>query len=204
MKKVLPLAIACVVVIALLVLVLTLPIFAPEGGIVPSPKTPGAGDTPGQTSSPVPTGETAPPSEVEESAAYTVEGGQARLSLTVSGKTFDVAETAAGRRFALKSDPDVFIEARFLPETSAAAASPAFLDQYIDYMELETSGKNYIPGTDVLGETVTGYRSERVCAAWLIDVEGGVLAVTVSYKGDQIPQELQDALGTLTVENPVS
>jgi hypothetical protein len=198
MKKVLPLVIALILIAAVAV-VLALTVLKPKAPAEPSPsETPDT--TPVETGSPEPTGEPGTPSpDGDGMTEYVMEVGGTRYSVTVRSDDFDVTETASGRRFTLKTVNNVFFETSYIPDKTALSAAPAFLDAYIDYLELESSGKNYIPGTDIIGEMVVGYRNEDICTAWLVDINGGVVAVTVSYSGE-IPQAVYDALETFTIE----
>lgn len=203
MKKALPLVIALVVIAAVAV-VLVLTVLKPPAGDAgtPSPsETPGTQPPEETGSSPLPTGEPTPGETPHEGgvAEYVVDVAGTRYSITIDRDAFNAAETPSGRRFTLKADESVFIETSYIPDKTAFAAAPAFLDQYIDYLELESSGKNFIPGTVIAGETVTGYRGDAACTAWLVDIDGGVVAVAVSYGGD-IPQAVYDALSTFTIE----
>ena len=205
MKKALPLLVALIVVAAAAIVLIVTVLNKPDGAAGPSPgETPGAPagtTTPVETGAPSPSDEPSPGEAPEEEGPveYVVDVGGTRYSLTVDNEVFDVAETPSGRRFTLKADNDVFIETMYIPDKTAFAAAPAFLYQYIDYLELESSGKDYIPGTEIIGETVTGYRGDKACSAWLVDIEGGVVAVAVSYSGN-IPQAVLDALATLKIE----
>jgi hypothetical protein len=76
------------------------------------------------------------------------------------------------------------------------------MDMYIKYNEFEQSGQDYIPGTDIVGETVAAGDGAASLRAWLVDTDGGVLAVLLGNKAsaaDSDTAPLYEVLKTLKI-----
>lgn len=177
------------------------PSASPSVSISPSPSETSSGPS----DSPTPTDNgTVVTEETAEGTKYTVTvpGSFVTYSLVVDSKMFEHSRTDGSDTFMDVSEAGEYLSISFIEGSKSAALAPSFLDPLINYKEFEQSGKNYVPGTEIEGETVTANDGDMELEAWLVDTEDGVLAVVISYslkfKEDETAK-LQKILGTLTI-----
>lgn len=142
--------------------------------------------------------------ETAEGTKYsvTVPGSFISYSVTVNSVVFGHTRKDGCDLFNSKNDNNEFLSICFIEGAKAAALAPGFMNSYINYTELEQSGKNRIDGTKITGETVMAKDGKTQLNAWLIDTDKGVLAVVISYDlADQAAQkpELNKMLATLII-----
>lgn len=181
-----------------------------SSAISPSPSvsaTPSTASSPSLSPSPTPspTDEGSVVTEVTaDNVKYTitVPKSYATYSVTVDKGTFTLVRDSGGDLFKSVKYTRASVKFTFLPGVKAVAAAPSFLDSYIKYTNFEQSGKNYISGTKLAGETVTADDGKTQVTAWLVDTERGVLAVVMSLDlTNQITEQpqLDKLLSTLTL-----
>jgi len=133
----------------------------------------------------------------------TVPGELVAYSVTVDERVFDLTDTGSRMQFRSNADKGHFVEFSFVAGAKAAELAPSYLDSYLDYMEFEQSGKEYVGDTEISGEAVTVNDGKTQLEAWLIDTEKGVLAIVISYS---LPEkevqraELKKMLDTLVIK----
>jgi cytoskeletal protein RodZ len=142
--------------------------------------------------------------ETAEGTKYTIttEGSLITFSL-VTDSAFEHMRTDGGDTFMDVSEAGEYLSIHFVEGAKATELAPSFLDPLIDYKEFEQSGLNFIPGTEIPGETVTANDGNIQFEAWLVDTDKGVLAVVISYSlryKDDETAKLYKILGTLTIE----
>ena len=163
---------------------------SPSESVAPSPKPTDVGS--------VTTEETADGTKYN----ITVPGSFVSYSVVADSKIFDHSRTDGSDTFMDVSEAGEFLSISFIEGSKATDLAPSFLDQLIKYTDFEQSGENYIPGTEISGETVTANDGNTAFTAWLVDTDKGVLAVVISYNlanKDAQTTKLNKILGTLTI-----
>jgi hypothetical protein len=182
----------------------------PPSTSVSASASPSATPSPSETASPE--SQTPTPSDngdvmTEETAdgiKYTIktEGAFVTYSL-VAENTFEYSRTEGSDTFMDVSEASEYLSISFIEGAKAADLAPSYLDSFLDYKEFEQSGVNFIPGTEIPGETVTANDGDIQVEAWLVDKDKGVLAVVISYSlryKDDETAKLHKILGTLMIE----
>ena len=121
------------------------------------------------------------------------------FKINVDEAVFSHEEQELGDYFSGK-DSDTgtfFIEICFLEGHDAAATAPGFLDNYIEYIEFENSGLDTIGTSKVIGEAISATDGARTVEAWLIDIDGGVIAVIAGYSTLQQQAAAYQSLGSI-------
>ncbi len=161
---------------------------------------------PSQSPSPVTTDEgSVTTEETADGTKYsiTVPGSFISYSVITDRTVFEHLRTDGGDTFMDVSEAGEYLSISFIEDSKAAALAPSFLDQLINYNEFEQSGENYIPGTEISGETVAANDGNTQFEAWLVDTDKGVFAVVASYNLKNKEAEtakLYKILGTLTID----
>ena len=88
--------------------------------------------------------------------------------------------------FLTELENPAFLEVSFIGATDAAALLPSFMDSYLDFTDIEFSGAAALGRRAQAAETVVASGSSTLMKAWLLDVEGGVVAVVQSCALDQL------------------
>lgn len=177
---------------------------SPSATISMSPSPPVTTAMP--TASPSPTDDgSVTTEETADGTKYsiTVSGSLISYSVVADSTIFEHSRTDGSDTFMDVSEAGEFLSIAFIENGSAKALAPNYLDQFINYNDFEQSGENYIPGTEISGETVTANDGNTQCDAWLVDADKGVLAVVISFnmsKKDDETAKLYKILGTLTIE----
>lgn len=164
------------------------------------PPEPPATDAPGPTEEP---GETSPPPETEppegsdppeESTPPVDEPAGTLQELNMPGDTilrFWLDETVYTHGGSYESD--IYVEDAVENSASRLEISliegtpeehrPNFLEGYFTAAtEINIDGLNYIPGTEIAGEQVSGTDGTRSAMAWLVDMGTGTMAVVICYE----------------------
>ena len=119
-------------------------------------------------------------------------GGTVKASSSVSGylisKTNDFCEVI--------NDKDkknlTFAQIKFFPDTNTEKLAPSFIDDNVTALRnLEFPGSVQIGKDGVYAEVVIGSSDTQTVEAYLVDIEGGVIAITLSanneLKADEFP-----------------
>ena len=99
-------------------------------------------------------------------------------------------------------DNENYLKILFVEDTDSTTLAPALLNAYLAFTEFEQSGQEEITGTDITGEKIAVNDGQTQVEAWLIDTDGGVLAVVISYMIDEKDAqlaELDDVLASLEI-----
>jgi hypothetical protein len=212
-KMLLFVAVLIIVIIIISIIYLLLPDKGGNSGETPSPSAPvSAAVSPSPSETASAESESPSPSDdrdvtIEETAdgtKYTItsEGAFIKYSI-ITDSTFEYLRTEGSDTFMDVSEAGEYLSIHFVEGTKATDLAPSFLDPLIDYKEFEQSGLNFIPGTEIPGETVTANDGNMQLEAWLVDTDKGVLAVVISYSlkyKDDETAKLYKILGTLTIE----
>ena len=93
------------------------------------------------------------------------------------------------------------LELRFVTgDADSFALAPSFLNDYLDYTDIEFSGKEPVcEALDLEGETITASGGGRTVRAYLIDTIGGVLAVVEDPGGNGLSGSLSGVLNSLVL-----
>lgn len=213
-KMLLFVALLIVVIVIILVVYLLLPEPGGETAGSPSPSAPASASvSPSPSESSAVQTETPSPTDngdvtMEETAdgikyTITVEGAFLTYSIIADSIIFEHLRTDGGDTFMDVSEAGEYLSIHFIEGAKATVLAPSFLDPLIDYKEFEQSGINFIPGTEIPGETVTANDGNMQLEAWLVDTDKGVLAVVASYSlryKDDETAKLYKILGTLAIE----
>lgn len=165
--------------------------------------SPSASDTP----SPSPTDEgSVTTEELPDGTKYniTVPGSFVSYSVVTDSAVFEHTRTEGQDIFMDVSEVGEYLSISFVEGSRATALAPSLLDQFVNYTEFEQSGGNYIPGTEIMGETVTANDGETQCEGWLVNTNQGTLTFVISYNLANKTVEtakLYQILGTLVINN---
>jgi hypothetical protein len=158
-------------------------------------KTPVLDDVPESEKEPVETGDV--------HGGFDTVDGRIDYSVTVESEGYTHTEKGTGDRYYVGDNENVFLEIRYIENTTVSALKPSFMDHYVDFENIEYAGDNYVGDTKIIGNMITAQNGAVCLDAWLIDTEGGVLGVVVSYtqenRNDQMAQ-LYDVLNTLELD----
>lgn len=124
-------------------------------------------------------------------------GGRLYYSMYLDSETLYTQRSADGKdTFTRALDSSmaglVSMELRLVEADNASSLAPSYLDGYIDYTDIEFSGKTKITENGIYAQTATASNSDSCAEAYLIDVASGVLAVVLSY-----PLELSESYAPL-------
>jgi hypothetical protein len=177
----------------------------PSASVKPSPAPSATGASPSAPPSPSPSDQgSVTTEETADGTKYSVTVPDSFISYTITADSglFLHSRDNGSDIFTSKTEERTLLNISFVQGAKAANIAPGYLDAFIDYTEFEQSGKNYIDGTMILGETVTAGDGVSQVTAWLVDTDNGVLAVVmslaISNKADELPK-LDKVLSTLTV-----
>ncbi|MDR3277678.1 MAG: hypothetical protein LBT12_02805 [Oscillospiraceae bacterium] len=208
------LGVVALAVVVILVLLVKLFIGGKDGGApTPTPSgTPSADVTPEEPSA-TPNGEDAqetppagespspePPSVTGDRIALQYPGGE-KLSLIYDEAVFTHDQL---------STSDVFIynavamgrcslEVCYVPDTAPDALQPGFLDNYLDYTDIDY-GQDAVGASPITGLTATAKNDELQVDAWFIEIEGGTLAIVASYLDGAQRDALYAILGSMELD----
>jgi hypothetical protein len=84
------------------------------------------------------------------------------------------------RHFMDASEAGEYMSIAFIEDAKAAELAQAILIRSLIIKSLSI-GMNFIPGTEIPGETVMANDGDIQFEAWLVDTDKGVLAVVISY-----------------------
>lgn len=118
-------------------------------------------------------------------------GGKLYYSMYVDGTFALVSESGTDTYYPphpYSSFEPPFFEIKLIDGKDAAELTPSYLDGYIDYTDIEFSGKNKISESGIYAQVSVAINGTSYCEAYLIDVAGGTIAVVLSY-----PAELSDS-----------
>ncbi|MBO4831797.1 MAG: hypothetical protein J5569_04925 [Oscillospiraceae bacterium] len=140
--------------------------------------------------------------EDPSAVVYAIRGGDGNEICSVTAPaSLDGDVSRDGQKLVFR-DAEASLEFRFISgDTDSFALAPSFLNDYLDYTDIEFSGKE--PVCDALyleGETITASGGGRTVRAYLIDVVGGVLAVVEEPAGgDGFTGSLSGVLNSLVL-----
>jgi len=109
----------------------------------------------------------------EYDAKYSIYVDTDQFALT-RGEDSDIFETESGAK----------MEISIHRGTTGEALSPSFMDSYIDFTDIEFDGNSAIGKTGLTGFTINASGAEKSSNAYLINFEGDVIAVVLTYSNE--------------------
>ncbi len=164
----------------------------PEVSAAPAPALPEAGE-----------GEEVPPASGELTVNFAGElvnvpaweeslllRGEALPGFTVSVPreqvTLDYVKNAWRFTFETELENPAYLEVSYISGIDARGLVPSFMDSYLDFTDIEFSTAAALGRTQRSAETVVASGSSTLIKAWLLDAEGGVVAVVQSCALEQL------------------
>jgi hypothetical protein len=121
--------------------------------------------------------------EGPDGVSYTIREADSDLTyrLTMNEAVLEYVGDLDGHTFAALEYGNEYLKLRFIEGKTAAQLAPSFLNDIIAFTEFSQSGAETIDGTTITGEKIAASDGQTRVEAWLVDTEGGVLAVVISY-----------------------
>lgn len=88
--------------------------------------------------------------------------------------------------FETELENPAYLEVSYISGIDAEGLIPSFMDSYLDFTDIEFSSAASLGRTRRSAETVVASGSSTLIKAWLLDVEGGVVAVVQSCALEQL------------------
>lgn len=148
----------------------------------------------------LPAGEAIP----EGGTIFTDISDKTNYEVTVSPDEYTYVPKDDSNRFYYTSEDntDVFVEFKFIKGVDSETLAPSFPDQYLNSNYYEDFGVCLIPGTTLYGDKIIAKNNDLITESYLHDVEGGTLAIVISYAADSsqdVIDKLYETVGTLVV-----
>lgn len=123
-----------------------------------------------------------------------------KITYSFDSTGFESDSISDGTEYSLSAGE--FIDIRFLPGTDIDSCKAGIINTYVDFTDIEFGGVCQIGTSGYYGERITGTDGSVTADAYLIEQNGGVLAIVVNYTSRTKDEQYQKLYGALNSFEP--